>query len=71
MGCGQKSLKLVWRYYQLLSRFLANGHLHRVSRQLRLSADDKGENEMIQGALHRSPGIYLTAEENLSYEIVY
>ena len=27
-------------------------------------ADDKGDNEMILGAVHRSPGISLTAEEN-------
>ena len=25
---------------------------------------DKGDNGMILGAVHRSPGIYLTAEEN-------
>ena len=27
-------------------------------------ASDKGDNEMILGAVHRSPGICLTAEEN-------
>ena len=27
-------------------------------------ANDKGDNEMILGAVHRSPGICLTAEEN-------
>ena len=27
-------------------------------------ANDKGNNEMILGAVHRSPGICLTAEEN-------
>ena len=27
-------------------------------------ANDKGDNEMILGAAHRSPGIYLTAVEN-------
>ena len=26
-------------------------------------ANDKGDNEMIPGTVHRSPGIYLTAEE--------
>ena len=26
-------------------------------------ANDKGDNEMILGAVHRSPGIFLTAEE--------
>ena len=29
-------------------------------------ANDKGDSEMILGAVHRSPGICLTAEENLS-----
>ena len=29
-------------------------------------ANDKGDNEMILGAVHRSSGICLTAEENLS-----
>ena len=33
MGCGQKSLGLVWRCHQLLSGFLAKGHLPRMSRQ--------------------------------------
>ena len=32
-------------------------------RQSRLSVNDKGDNEMIPAAVHRSPGIYLTAEE--------
>ena len=26
MGCGQKSFKLVWRCYQLMSGLLAKGH---------------------------------------------
>ena len=29
-----------------------------------LVANDKGDNEMIIGAVHRSPGICLTAKEN-------
>ena len=29
-----------------------------------ISVTSVGDNEMIQGDLHRSPGIYLTAEEN-------
>ena len=32
--------------------------------QSRLSANDKGDNEAKPGAVHRSPGIYLIAEEN-------
>ena len=52
------------RCHQLLSGFLAKGHLPRVLRQSRLSAKDKGDNELIPGTLHRSSGIYLMAEEN-------
>ena len=33
MGCRQKNFQLVWRCHQLLSRFLAKGHLPLVSRQ--------------------------------------
>jgi hypothetical protein len=58
-----KSFKLEWRCHQLLSRSQTKGHLPRVSRQSRPSTNDKGDNEMISGAVHRSPGIYLTAEE--------
>jgi hypothetical protein len=38
--------------------------LPRVSRQSRLSANDKGDNEMTPMAVHRSPHILLTTEEN-------
>ena len=44
-----------------MSWVLAIGHLPRVSFQ---SSNDKGDNEMIPGALHKPPGIYLTVEEN-------
>ena len=61
MGCGQrKRLKLVWRCQQLLSRLLAKGQLPRVSR---LSDNDKDDNKMIPGAVHRSPSIWLRTEE--------
>ena len=43
--------------------FLTKGHLSVVSRQSYLSANDKGDNEMIPEAVHRSV-ICLTAEEN-------
>ena len=46
----------------LLSGFLAKDQLPRVS--VTSVANDKGDNEMILGAVHRSPGICLTAEEN-------
>ena len=38
-------------------------HFPRVSRQSHPSANYKGDNEMIPGAVYRS-GIYFTAEEN-------
>ena len=60
----KKTLMLTWRCHQLLSGFLANDHLTWISRQLHISAD-KGYNGMKPEAVHRSPGIYLTTEENL------
>ena len=47
--------------HQLLSGFLANSSLLRVSH---VSPNDKGGNEMKLGAVPRYPGIYLTAEVN-------
>ena len=43
-------------------RFLINDHLPRVSRQ---SANVSSGNMVKAGAVHRYPGIYLTANENL------
>ena len=60
MGCSQKNFHLVWRCQQPLSGFLANDHLPRMSR---LPANDMGDDEMKPGVVHRSPGIYLKAEE--------
>ena len=64
MVFGQNSFKLVWRYDQLLSRLLDNGHLLRVSRQSRLFTSNMDDEETIPEAVHRSSGIYLTAEES-------
>ena len=60
--CGQKkkSFQLVWRCHQLLSGYLTKGPLPRFTH---LSANDKGDNEVIQGSLRRSHGIYFTAHE--------
>ena len=44
-------------------RFLANGNFPRASRQSLRSANDKGDNGMMTGAVHSFPDIYLTAEE--------
>ena len=46
-----------------LSEFLAKGNFRRVQRQSRPSEEKVG-NEMKPEAMHRSPGIYLTAEVN-------
>jgi hypothetical protein len=37
MECGQNRFKLVWLFHQLMSGFLAKGHLSRVSRESRRS----------------------------------
>ena len=50
MGCSQKSFKLVWRCHQLLSGFLAEGHLPQMSRQSRCSL-------MIRVIMKRSWGL--------------
>ena len=47
----QKSSKLGWLYHQLLSEFLANGHLLQVSC---LWANDKGDKDMMPNAVHTS-----------------
>ena len=64
MSCSQESFKLVWRCHQVLFGFLAIDHLPCFSRQSRMSANHKGDYEMIPGAVLRSPGIYIKAEEN-------
>ena len=56
MGCNQRNCNLVCRYYQLLSEFLAKVYLPRVSCQSRLSANVKGDNEMIPWHLPCSVG---------------
>ena len=56
----KKNFQLVWLCHQLLSGFLAKGHLLRMSHQSRRSLMIR----VILGAVHRSPGICLTAEEN-------
>ena len=48
----KRSFRLVWRCHQLLSEFLLKCHLPRVSRESRLSANDKGD-EIIPGAVNR------------------
>ena len=70
-GYDQKCFKLVWRCHQLLSGFLANGHLPRVSRQLRLSLMIRVIIRWSHGlCTDRSLDIYLTAKENLTMKAV-
>ena len=57
MDCGQENFKLVWPCHQLLFGLLAEDHLPRVSRQSRLSANDR--------VIMRFPCIYFRVEENL------
>ena len=52
---------LVWLFQQLLSGFLANSQFNHVSR---LSANDTCDNKVKPGAVHISPGIYVTTEVN-------
>ena len=47
-AAAKESFKLVWRCLQLLSEFLAKDHSSRVSR---LSANDKGDKELIPRAV--------------------
>ena len=56
-GCRQKSSKWVWR---------CNGHLWSVFCQSCQSANDKGDNEVKSGAVHRYPDIYLTKSRKTS-----
>ena len=51
----KKSFKLVWQCHQLLSGFIANDHLPRVSSQSCLSANDKGINKMTWKTSARLP----------------
>jgi hypothetical protein len=64
----KKNLKnqLVWRCHQHLSGFLAKRPLAPSVASVTSVANDKVDNEMILGPVYRSPGICLTAEENLS-----
>jgi hypothetical protein len=60
----KKNFKLVCQCHQLLSRFLAKGLPDLSVASVMSVVNDRGNNEMIWGAVHRSPGIFLTTEEN-------
>ena len=63
MGCGQK--KLLVSVAVLPAPFRVPSHRLLAPSVASISSDanDKGDNEMILGAVHRYPGICLTAEE--------
>ena len=63
LGPKKKTL-LVWRCHQLLSGFLSQRPLSPSVASVTSVANDKGDNEMVLGAVNRSPGICLTVEEN-------
>jgi hypothetical protein len=60
----KRKLSVGWRCHQLLSGFLAKGHLLPSVTSVMSVANDKDDNEMILGTVQRSPDICLTAEEN-------
>ena len=54
----------------LVSKSIAKRNMPPVSHQPHMSANDKGDNKLMPGAVYKSPGICLMAEENLSWETV-
>ena len=63
LSCGQ-ICRPIWRCHQVMCGFLANHHLHRVSRQSDLSTNEKAGNDLRPRTRLRSPGIYLTTVES-------
>ena len=66
MGCGQKKLLVRVAVPPAPVRVPSQRPLTLSVASVMSVTNDKGDNEMFQGAVHRSPGICLTAEENLS-----
>ena len=58
MNCAQKKLSANVAVPPASAGFLAKGHLPWVSRQWRLLANDKGDNEIISGAVY-SQGYFI------------
>ena len=70
MGCVQKFYKDGLAVPPARVRVPSQWPLAPTVTSITSDANDKGDNEMIPGAVYRSPGICLTAEENLSQETV-
>jgi hypothetical protein len=64
MGSARKALSKFGGATSSCSGSYTKGHFFRVSRKPRLSANDKDDDEIIPGAVHRYSGIYLRAEED-------
>ena len=65
MGCDQKKLSVSVAVPPAPVRVPSQRPLAPSVASVTSVANDKADNEMILGAVHRSPGICLTAEENL------
>ena len=63
MGCGQKKLSVCVAVPPAPVRVPSQRPLAPSVASVTSVANDKGDNEIILGAVHRSPGICLTAEE--------
>ena len=64
MGCGRKKLSVSVAMPPAPVRVPSQRVLAPSVASVTSVANDKGDNEMILGAVHKSPGICLTAEEN-------
>ena len=64
MGCCQQKLSLSVAVPPAPVRVPSQRPLAPSVASVTSVANDKGDNEIILGAVHRSPGICLTAEEN-------
>jgi hypothetical protein len=64
MDCGQKKLKVSVAVPPAPVRVPSQRPLAASVVSVTSVTNDKGDNEIILGAVHRSPGICLTAEEN-------
>ena len=65
MDCRQNSFKLVCAVTLAPARVPSQWPLTWNVTSVTSVANDRGDNEMIQGAVHKTPCIYFKAEENL------
>ena len=70
MGCGQKKNLVSVAVPPVPVRVPSQRPIAPSVASVTSVANDKDDNEMILGAVHRSPGVFLYAEENPSQETV-